>query len=307
MKETQEIFIGIDIGGTNTKYGFVSKTGEVILKNRVSTNSKQTFEQYTIDLWSQIQNDFKKINIDSKYRLKAIGVGAPNANPRNGHIESPQNLEWNTVDLVSIFKSVMGLPVVLENDANIAAIGEKQFGAGKTLTDFVVVTLGTGVGTGSYVNGELFSGTYGIGSEAGHVSIDPNGRICGCGGLGHLEAYASSSGVKFTAKTLLSKDLRFREIKNLFLSGDEEILPVISETAKYLAQGLSMISAVLCPQNFILSGGVSTLGEDFIAMVQTEFDKTVYLPFKSKTVIRLSSISSEDGAILGAASLVLFN
>lgn len=299
----KEIVVGIDIGGTNTKFGFVTKKGEVLHSYKVPTKSDQSFMDYTKHLWAEIQKDFEEFK--SEYKITAVGVGAPNANSANGKIENPPNLAWDEADLVSDFSKVMQLPIKLENDANIAAVGEKKFGVAKTFDNFVVVTLGTGIGTGTYINGKLFTGSHALGSEAGHLTIYPEGRHCNCGGKGHLECYGSVRGIKLTCEEILGEDLKFAEISERFHAGDKKMAEVVHQTARYLAIGLSSMSTLISPQAFIFSGGVSTLGERFRQMIIEEYERVVYKPFKNNSQILFSEISSEFGAILGAASLVL--
>jgi glucokinase len=299
----ENLYVGIDIGGTNTKYALVTTDGTIISKNSIETNSKQNFETYSRELFSLIKADLSLT--EDRYKLISIGVGAPNANPVNGKIENPPNLAWGVVDVVNTFQKQIEVPVILENDANIAAIGEKFFGLGKELSDFIVITLGTGVGVGTYINAELFSGAHGIGSEAGHMIVAQENRSCSCGGIDHLESYLSSKGIKQTAFELLKKELRFREIKSLYESGDSEIKPVITKTARILAGAMCSMSALINPQMYILSGGVSNLGVNFLAEIEKHYRELVYSPFQGDSKIKLSEISLKDGAVLGAAALAI--
>ena len=299
----KELVLGIDIGGTNTKFGFVDHEGNVLHASKTPTNSKIPFNEYTESLWETIQEEFKSFKND--YELTGVGVGAPNANSLNGKIENPPNLDWEEADLVSDFGGIMKLPVKLENDANIAAVGERKFGHGKNFDSFIVITLGTGIGTGTYIDGELFTGKHALGSEAEHLIIYPNGRRCGCGGVGHLECYGSVKGIKQTCQEIFGEDLKFAEISKRFHENDHAMDEVIRQTAKYLAIGLSSMSSLLSPEAFIFAGGVSTLGEKFRKMIIDEYAKVVYKPFKDNSQILMSDIGSEYGAILGAASLQL--
>ncbi len=299
----KELVVGIDIGGTNTKFGLVDQDGTIVTESKTPTNSQQAFEGYTKALWSEILKIYEPLS--NEYTLRAVGVGAPNANSHNGKIENPPNLAWDEADLVSIFSKVMMLPVKLENDANIAAVGEKIFGLGKNFDNFIVITLGTGIGTGTYINGELFTGSHALGSEAGHMTIYPGGRVCGCGGKGHLECYGSVRGIKQTCQEILGEDLKFAEISERFHKHDKLMDEVVRQTAKYLAIGMSNMSSLISPQAFIFAGGISTLGERFRQMIIEEYRKVVYTPFRNNSQVLISEISSEYGAILGAASLVM--
>lgn len=297
------LYVGIDIGGTNTKYALISINGTIISKNSIKTNSNLSFESYSEELFGLIKADLSLV--EDRYQLISIGVGAPNANPTNGKIENPPNLSWDVEDLVGAFQKQIKVPVFLENDANIAAIGEKVFGLGRELSDFIVITLGTGVGVGTYINGELFSGVSGIGSEAGHMIVAQENRVCSCGGLDHLESFLSSKGIKQTANELLNKELRFREIRALYESGDPGIMPVITKSARILASAMCSISTLINPQMFILSGGVSNLGKPFLDEIEKFYHESIYFPFKGQSKIKLSEISLKDGAVLGAAALAI--
>ena len=299
----KRLVVGIDIGGTYTKYGFVSESGTVITSKKIPTESQNSFDLYAKNLWKQIEDDFVLIKND--YKLVAIGVGAPNANSRSGCIEFPPNLDWQKVNIVKILSNISQLPVSLENDANVAALGEKNFGKAQALSDFVSITLGTGVGSGAFINHALFLGAHGIGAEAGHLTIIPGGRKCSCGGFGHLEAYASVGGIQQSFFETTGEKLDFLSISERYQAGNEAAEKVIENTAYFLAHGLAGLNCVLAPQAFIISGGVSCLGERFRQQIELEYAKLVYSPFKKFSQILISDISQEYGAILGAASLVI--
>lgn len=299
----ERLFLGVDIGGTNTKYGFIKASGEVLSSHKIPTNSKIPFEDYAKDLVADVNKNFQQYK--NAHKLQAVGVGAPNGNGTNGYIENPPNLGWDKVDLVGEFEQAFSLPVKIENDANIAAVGEKRFGRAKNLDNFMVITLGTGVGVGTYVNGKLYLGSHGVGSEAGHITVVPDGRPCNCGGRGHLECYASATGIKKSASEIFAREVHFREVNEKFHNNEAEYIKIVADSAKMLALGLADMATVLAPQEFILSGGVCVLGDNFLTMVNNFFGEYVYPPFKKHTRITMSDISTEYGAILGAASLVI--
>ncbi|MBD64409.1 MAG: hypothetical protein CME62_04335 [Halobacteriovoraceae bacterium] len=299
----EKIILGIDIGGTNTKYGFITKKGEVLSSHIIPTNTKIPFEDYALGLKKDVLDHFYPHK--SNYEIEAIGVGAPNGNGKTGFIEYPPNLAWDLVDLKGIFSEVFGVTVEIENDANVAAVGEKIFGQAKAYDNFVVLTLGTGLGVGTYINGELYLGSHGLGSEAGHLTIIPEGRDCSCGGKGHLEAYASCTGMKKSVNEVLGTNYSFREVSKLFNAGNADVSKVLDESARHLAIGMGSINSLLAPQSFILCGGGTSLGQNFRDLVEKHYKNYVYSPFKNYSKIELSSVSTEYGAILGASSLVL--
>ena len=295
--------LGIDIGGTNTKFGFVTENGEVLGHYKIKTNSTIVFRDFILLLKEAIDEEIAKFS--DGLNLISIGIGVPNANPQNGCMEYPPNLSWDYENVIDVFSDIFKIPVFMDNDANIAAVGEKKFGLGLDLDNFIVITLGTGVGVGTYLNGSLYYGSHGIGSEAGHVIVEPNGRPCNCGHAGHLESYVSGRGIKQTYFELSGCDLSFREVVAKYHSNDLHALKAVETSADYLALALVNFSALLCPQAFILTGGVTSLGESFRSQVEIKFEKLCYKPFKYKSKVLLSEIASEYGAILGAASLAL--
>jgi glucokinase len=298
--------IGIDIGGTNTKLGLVHEDGTTLFFEKFPTVSESGFEDFCERVLSHTTKLLKEHNLSLK-DLSGIGVGAPNGNSITGNIENPPNLKWGNVDFVNQFKKLFQLEnVALENDANVAALGEGKWGVAKESHNFIVVTLGTGVGTGIVLNNQLVRGSHGLSGEGGHIVVmQTNGRPCNCGGKGHLENYASVRGIKTTTYTTLEKELSFAEISDRFHRGDEVIRDIIKKSSKHLAFGLSQMGSLLAPDMFVLAGGVATLGEDLRSWTDDFYKEMVYPPFKDKTTIELSSISTAEGAVLGAASLVL--
>ena len=250
----KKIAVGIDIGGTNTKIGLVTEKGNIINFQSFPTCNPRTFEEYIKQLKTTVDYLITQSNLLYS-NIIGIGVGAPNANFLTGEVESPPNIKnWGTVNLVSTLKKEFNKPVILENDANVAAIGEIKWGAAQKFKDFVVITLGTGVGTGIYTNGTLLRGANAMASEGGHISIKKNGRNCSCGGVGHLEAYCSVTGIKQTVKEITGEVLSFSEISRKFHSHDTKMIKVVNQTAEYLADGLAIIGSILEPEAIILAG-----------------------------------------------------
>lgn len=300
-----KIAIGIDIGGTNTKIALVTERGELLNFKAFPTTAPKNFELYSDTVKQTVDELLAEKNIPYD-TIVGIGVGAPNGNGYTGKIENPPNIKhWGTVDLVTPFKQRFNKPVILENDANVAAIGEGKWGAAKKMKNYAVITLGTGIGTGIVANGMLIRGANGMASEGGHIIIDRNGRNCGCGGRGHLEDYGSVRGIKLTAKEITGEDLTFKEISERFRNGDAQMIRVFEQTADYLGQGASVIGSLFVPEAIILAGGVATIGEKLRSDVEKSFNDLVYPPFRGQSKVLISSISTAEGAVLGAASLVL--
>lgn len=298
--------IGIDIGGTNTKIGLITENGELLDFTKFPTTDHPDFVDFSKMVYQESHAllDKNKIAYNS---LVGIGVGAPNGNSKTGFLQNPPNLkQWGNAPLIQEFTRFFGktIPLHLDNDANVAAIGERLWGAGQNIDDFIVVTLGTGTGTGVFCNGQIVRGANGMATEGGHICIIPNGRSCNCGGQGHLEAYASVRGIKLTTYEIVEKELRFAEILERFQGGDDEkIKLIVSKTAEYLALGLANMANLLAPNKFILAGGVAMLGDEFLSMVQREFEQLVFGNFRGDTQIAISQISTSEGAVLGAAGL----
>lgn len=299
-----KIAVGIDIGGTNTKIGLVNDGGDLIHFDTFPTTGPTNFELYSDKVKEVVDNLLKERSLTYDDVL-GVGVGAPNGNSHNGKIENPPNIKhWGTVDLVTPFRKRFSKKVLLENDANVAALGEGKWGVTKGMNDFVVVTLGTGIGTGIVANGSLIRGANGMASEGGHITIDKNGRNCGCGGRGHLEDYGSVRGIKLTTKEITGEDLTFKQISERFYSGEDQIIKVFEQTAEYLGHGLSIIGSLFAPEAIVLAGGVATIGEKLREDVERNYNDLVYPPFKGQTKVLISTISTAEGAVLGAASLV---
>jgi glucokinase len=290
--------IGIDIGGTNTKIALVNNLGEVHDNEVFATKDMGPFSQY-YDHLKSIINKFIKIK-----PVIGIGVGAPNANFHSGIIENPVNLDWGNVPLKRYLEEDFKIKVRLDNDANVAAIGESIFGATIGVQDFILVTLGTGVGTGIFVEGRLLRGKNGKAGEGGHLVVEANGRHCGCGGYGHLEAYASKSGIEKTAFEIFSVNKTTEEIAQLFLQDDARAKDVIHRTAFYLGFGLSQICALLNPQVIAIGGGVMNIDPELPQKIQRVLDLYSFRGIRGETKVIHSVGCREKGAVLGAGALV---
>lgn len=311
-----KIAIGIDIGGTDSDWGFIDEHGTVYETGTVDTKKYTEPSLFVQDI-SKVIKDI--LNSKPQYELIGIGIGAPNGNYFKGTIEYPPNLAWKGITpMTKMFQELFNLPVWLTNDANAAAIGEMQFGAAKDLKDFLLVTLGTGLGSGFVANGELIYGHDGFAGELGHTIVERNGRNCNCGRQGCLETYASATGLVRTAKlflqdyqgdTLLSKieNLSSKNIAECAEKGDDLALKVFDYTAHLLGFSLSNAVAITSPSAIILFGGLANAGDLIIKPTYKYMEQYMLNIFKNKVKLLVSTVPEHHAAILGAAALVWNN
>lgn len=308
--------IGVDIGGTGTKIGVVDARGRILARDEsIATNSYATFAEYISAVGNAIE---QLINItDSKNKIRGIGVGAPDSNFYTGNIEHAFNLPWKGVlHLSRMLSQCTNIPVRVTNDANAAAIGEMTYGTAKGMKNFIVITLGTGVGSGIVINGEVVYGSDGFAGELGHVTMvrGDGGRVCGCGRKGCLEAYCSATGVARTAKEMLAqmntpsllreiKEISSKDVYDAALKGDKIALAVFDFTGKMLGEAIADFIAFSSPEAIILFGGLSRAGNLLLDPIKQSVDKNVLHMFKGKTKIMLSQLPDSDAAILGASAL----
>jgi len=314
--------VGVDVGGTNTAIGIVDALGNVLAKDNIDTPSHGDIAQYITDLSNAIKGLIKSVQlVNSEIEILGIGVGAPNGNYYNGTIEYAPNLSFKgIVHFVSLLKKKFPDMeyVALTNDANAAAIGEMIYGGAKDMKNFVMYTLGTGVGSGVVVNGDLVYGHDGFAGECGHTTLIPGGRSCGCGAKGHLEAYCSAPGMKRTAFEIMVRDnavdsmladKSFKELNSKMIfdaaeKGDKVALEVFEQTGKWLGQGLADTVHHLSPEAVFLFGGPTAAG-DYIFKPTKESMEAHLLPiFKNKIKILPSQLKPGDAAIVGASALV---
>lgn len=311
----QKVVLGIDIGGTNTAFGFVDPEGKLLVEFSFPTHSQESAEK----LFSRLHPEVKKLfsSLENNYQLVGIGVGAPNANYYKGTVELPPNLNWGTVNIVELCEKYFSVPCAITNDANAAAIGELKFGAGKGLKDFIVITLGTGVGSGIIVNGELVYGHDGFAGEIGHTIYDVGGRQCGCGRKGCLETYASASGIKRTVFELLAEtnyqsllsEISFDELNSKMISdaaskGDKIALMAFDLTAKILGIKLADAVAHTSPEAIIIFGGLANAGGLILEPTKKYMEEYMLNIFKNKVKILPSGLKNGNAAILGSAALI---
>jgi len=306
-----ELVLGIDIGGTNTAFALVDNKGKIIYENRINTTDYQDFSSLS-DALFDIIHFF--IQSDSSIKLRAIGVGAPNGNYYTGAIEFAPNLVWkDKIPVCEILEKKFKVPAVITNDANAAAFGEKVFGGAKNMNDFAVITLGTGVGSGIFVNGELLMGKNGFGGEFGHVIVEDKGRICGCGKLGCLETYASVTGIKRTVLELMAtfdsdsllrreRELSGKKIEEAALKGDALARKAFEITGKYLGKALANYITVFDPEAIFLLGGLALAGDLIFNPSHFYMEENLMKIFKDKVKLLRSQLSGNEAAIVGAAA-----
>lgn len=312
----EPLAIGIDIGGTGTKFGIVDRNGNVLFSSEISTKKHKEVETFIDELYESFLPLIEKVG--GIGRIKGVGVGAPNGNFYTGAIEYAPNLPWKgIVPLAKLIEDKFQLPVTLTNDANAAAIGEMMYGAAKGMKDFIMITLGTGVGSGIVANGQLIYGHDGFAGELGHTIVIPDGRLHeGTGKYGSLESYASATGVRLTALEVLEKRSEpslLREVptdkidsKAVFdaaIQGDKVALEIFEYTGKIL--GLALANAVMfsSPEAIILFGGLTKAGDLILKPTREHMEANLIQVFQNKVKILVSHLKESDAAILGASAL----
>ena len=308
--------VGIDIGGTNTVFGIVDARGNVIASNSIKTGKHANIEDYIAELKVALNKLIEAH--DAKDKIHGIGVGAPNSNYFTGTIEYATNLPWKgVVPLPKLLTEAFGVPVAVTNDANAAAIGEMPYGAARGMKDFIMIPLGTGVGSGIVVNGQLVYGHDGFAGELGHVIVKPsNGRMCGCGRTGCLETYCSATGVARTAREFLEirtdpsrlRDLPIEEItsKDVYdaaIAGDKLAREIFQYTGEIMGRAFANFVAFSSPEAIILFGGLARAGELLMKPIKESMDRNMLNMFKGKTKLLLSELKESDAAVLGASAL----
>lgn len=301
---------GIDIGGTNTEIGIVDKDGNILFAETISTTGFSTVEAYVHTIGIVL----KKGEAQCGQSIQAIGIGAPSANYFSGCIEYAPNMPWEgIIPLTELITKETGVRSFITNDANAAALGEQIFGAAKFQKDFVLVTLGTGLGSGFVVNNQVVYGHDGFAGELGHVIVVENGRQCGCGRKGCLETYVSATGVVWSAHDAIRAgktihgiqsmdEVSAKAIADAAKSGDATALEIINETARILGLALANMVCITSPSHIYLYGGVARSGETILAPTRRYFEQYVLRNYAGKVKIELSALP-ENAAVLGAAAL----
>jgi glucokinase len=313
----ESLAIGIDIGGTGTKYGIVDRNGNLLFSGEMSTRGFATLESFIDELHNNLLLLIDKAG--GSGRMRGIGVGAPNGNFYSGTVEYAPNLPWKGIlPLAKMIQNKFQLPSVLTNDANAAAIGEMMYGAAKGMKDFIMITLGTGVGSGIVANGKLIYGHDGFAGELGHTIIIPNGRYHeGTGKKGSLESYASATGVKLTAIEKLEQhsepsllrgvpkdQLDSKRVYDAAIQGDELAKEIFDFTGAILGLALANFVMFSSPEAIILFGGLTKAGDLILKPTRENMEANLIQVFQNKVKILVSHLRESDAAILGASALV---
>ena len=308
--------IGIDMGGTNTVFGIVDARGVVIASSSIKTAKHSDFDDYVDELYTEIMR-IVEAN-DAVDKIHGIGIGAPNANYYTGEITDGVNLPWPTpIPLAQKISEKFGIPCAVTNDANAAAIGEMTYGAARGLKDFIMITLGTGVGSGIVINGQVVYGHDGFAGELGHVIVKrANGRLCGCGRTGCLEAYCSATGVARSAREFLEvrkepsllrnldiETITSKDVYDAAMQGDAIAREIFEYTGTILGEAMADMTVFSSPEAFIIFGGLAKSGELLMRPLREAMDRSMLKIFKGKPKVLLSELKEADAAVLGASAL----
>jgi glucokinase len=312
----EALAIGIDIGGTGTKFGIVDRVGNVLFSSEISTRKHSDVNTFIDELYTELSKLID--NVGGIGRIKGIGVGAPNGNFYTGTIEYAPNLPWKgIIPLARMMEDKFKIPVVLTNDANAAAIGEMMYGAAQGMKDFIMITLGTGVGSGIVANGKLVYGHDGFAGELGHTTIIPNGRLHeGTGKKGSLESYASATGVRLTTLEILEKSTQPSSLRSVppdqidskkvyeaAIAGDALAKEIFESTGTILGAALANFVMFSSPEAIILFGGLTKAGDLILKPTRESMEANLIQIFQNKVKILVSHLKESDAAILGASAL----
>jgi glucokinase len=313
----ESLAVGIDIGGTGTKFGIVDRNGNVLSSSHISTKKHKQVDSFIDELHTHLFELIEKSG--GPGRIRGMGVGAPNGNYYTGTIEYAPNLPWKgIVPLAKLIQDKFQLPTVLTNDANAAAIGEMMYGAAQGMKDFIMITLGTGVGSGIVANGHLVLGHDGFAGELGHTIIIPDGRLHeGTGKYGSLESYASATGVMLTAIEMLNKtkkksilrsipkdELDSKKVYEAAIKGDVVAKEIFDFTGKILGLALANFVMFSSPEAIVLFGGLTKAGDLILNPTREHMEANLIQVFQNRVKILVSHLRESDAAILGASALV---
>jgi len=316
INSMEALAIGIDIGGTGTKFGIVDRVGNVLFSSEISTRKHTDVITFIDELYTELSKLID--NVGGIGRIKGIGVGAPNGNFYTGTIEYAPNLPWKgIIPLARMIEDKFKIPVVLTNDANAAAIGEMMYGAAQGMKDFIMITLGTGVGSGIVANGKLVYGHDGFAGELGHTTIIPNGRLHeGTGKRGSLESYASATGVRLTTLEILEKStepsslrsvpsdqIDSKKVYEAAIAGDPVAKQIFESTGTILGAALANFVMFSSPEAIILFGGLTKAGDLILKPTRESMEANLIQIFQNKVKILVSHLKESDAAILGASAL----
>ena len=308
--------IGMDMGGTNTVFGVVDTRGNVISKSAVKTSTHSDVNLYIDDIYVELSKLIEAVGgID---KIKGIGIGAPNGNYYTGNIEYAPNLPWKgVIPFATMMADKFGIPTALTNDANAAAVGEMTYGAARGMKNFIMITLGTGVGSGIVIDGKVVYGHDGFAGELGHVIVmRNNGRTCGCGRTGCLEAYASATGVARSAREILESSKKASILRNIPITditskdvfdaaqeGDEIAIEIFNFTGKILGEAFADFVTFSAPEAIVLFGGLSKAGDLIMKPIVENMEKNLLNIWKGKVKVLFSELKEADAAVLGASAL----
>lgn len=314
----REIAVGIDLGATNTVFGFVDRDGKILAEGKMKTSEFGKIESFIAALYEKIDAVSKKV--EGEYELAGYGIGAPMGNINKGTIEQSANLPWKgVVPFSDILHKYTSLPVILTNDANTAAVGEMVYGGAKGMKNFIVITLGTGLGSGFVVDGRLMYGHDGFAGELGHISIRPGdtNRECGCGKIGCLETYVSATGLKRTLLKVMADSIKQSELRKISFeeltaekiydaakAGDEIAIKAFEHTGKMLGFKLADVVAHTNPEAIFLFGGLALAGDLIFEPARKAMEENLLSIYRNKVKILPSELSLQNAAVLGASSLV---
>ncbi|MDO4779802.1 MAG: ROK family protein [Bacteroides sp.] len=311
----KQYVVGIDIGGTNTVFGIVDARGTIIASSSIKTAGHEKVEDYVDDVCKNLLPLIAQHG--GTERIRGIGIGAPNGNYYTGTIEFAPNLPWKGIlPLAAMFEERLGIPTALTNDANAAAVGEMTYGAARGMKDFIMITLGTGVGSGIVINGQVVYGHDGFAGELGHVISRRDGRQCGCGRKGCLETYCSATGVARTAREFLAshtepsllrdipvENITSKDVYDAAVKGDKLAEDIFEFTGNILGEALADAIAFSSPEAIVLFGGLTKSGGYIMDPIKRSIDKNILSIYRDKTKILVSELKDSDAAVLGASAL----
>ena len=314
----KQIAVGIDIGGTNTVFGLVDREGNILAEDKIKTTFYDEVEVYVAALYEKIMVTSQKIEEDID--IIGFGIGAPMGNINKGTIEHAANLPWKgIIPLADIFKRHTDLPIVVTNDANAAAVGEMVYGGAKGMKNFVVITLGTGLGSGFVVDGKLLYGHDGFAGELGHTAIrpGPSNRECDCGKKGCLETYVSATGLKRTLLKVMADSIQPSELRKYSFDeldaeliheaakrGDHIALRAFEHTGRMLGFKLADVVAHTNPEAIFLFGGLALAKELIFEPARENMEENLLHIYRGKVKLLPSELSTQNAAVLGASSLI---
>ncbi len=308
--------IGLDLGGTNSVFGIVDRNGEIIATTSIKTQAFQEVEAYVDECVKAVMQIVDQVGGIEK--IHAMGIGAPCGNYYKGTIEHAANLVWakGIVPLADMFAEKLGIPVAITNDANAAAMGEMKYGVAVGMDNFVELTLGTGVGSGIVANGQLIYGCDGFAGELGHMVVEPDGRLCGCGRKGCLETYCSATGVVRTTVAMLEEsaeptslrkiptaEITSYDVYKAAMAGDAMAQEVFRQTGRRIGIACANISTFLSPEAFIFFGGLAQAGEILFRPIEEAYNEHVLSLYKGKAKFLMSGLDGAKAAILGSSAL----